>query len=95
MTKPTNLDPVEWAKYNQSMQRTLARMMGFPEPEFDLTPYEIEIRTIPSELAEPARDLMLDVRRAASELEGQGERSDRIALQLITALARFAQETGL
>jgi hypothetical protein len=34
------------------------------------------------------------VRRAASELHGLSEKSDRIAEQLYTALARFAKETG-
>ncbi len=34
------------------------------------------------------------IRRAVNDLEGQGERSDRIALQLLTALALYAKETG-
>lgn len=46
------------------------------------------------ELPEAVKDLTLAVRRAASELEGTSEKGDRIALQLITALGRFARETG-
>lgn len=133
MTKPTNLDPVEWAKYNQNQARTLASITGADAPEIDLTPYEvptptlvapryayvdgvdeerdarlradgftpvrsqyeIEIRTIPTEFAEAARELMRIVNRACCDLEHQGARSSRIQLQLLTALAQFSKETGL
>lgn len=52
------------------------------------------------EMPGPVLDLTLAVHRAASELEGSSERGDRIALQLLTALARFerarhAEQEGL
>lgn len=46
-------------------------------------------------LATPVQHLLTDIRAAASELEGQGEKSDRIATQLLTALAKFARETDM
>jgi hypothetical protein len=46
------------------------------------------------ELPQAVNDLTLAVRRAASELHGLSEKSDRIAEQLYAALARFAKETG-
>ena len=67
---------------------TLQELSEYLE-ELELTPYEVSI-----EDASPLTDLVQAVRRAASELEGQGEKSDRIAMQLLTALARFAAETG-
>ena len=41
-----------------------------------------------------ARILEEAINRAVRDLEGQGSRSDRIALQLLTALAKYAAETG-
>ena len=46
------------------------------------------------EITSPVDSLIEAVRQAAGELEGQGEKSDRIAQQLITARAKFALETG-
>jgi hypothetical protein len=46
------------------------------------------------ELPPAVDDLTLAVRRAASELHGLSEKSDRIAEQLYAALARFAKDTG-
>jgi hypothetical protein len=40
------------------------------------------------------RQLVQRVVRAADELEGQGARSDRIALQLLEALARYECESA-
>lgn len=40
------------------------------------------------------QELLATVHNAASELHGQGAKSDRIAQQLYTALARFHNETG-
>jgi hypothetical protein len=88
--KPCSIDPVEWALYNESQNRTLAALSGMPAPEpgvLELAPYEIEIRVVESD---PLGELILAVQRAAAELEGQGEKSDRVATQLITALARFS-----
>lgn len=58
---------------------------------------DVEISDIGAEVIElPAAfaDLGLAIRRAASDLENQGEKSDRIATQLLTALARFHAECG-
>lgn len=62
------------------------------EPYDDREFHEIAIRV---ECSGPLNDLMHAVSRAASELEGQGEKSDRIAAQLLTALAVFQRETEL
>lgn len=91
--EPTGIDPAAWARYNELTSR--GPKVRDPrtlrdEPTFSLEPYEIRI-----EWAGPISDLMHAVRRAASELEGQGEKSDRIALQLLTAMARFAVETEM
>jgi hypothetical protein len=53
---------------------------------------EIAIEVV--ELPPAVDDLTLAVRRAASELHGLSEKSDRIAEQLYAALARFSKETG-
>jgi hypothetical protein len=92
--KPKGISCYDWAKYNAGQDHTLAVLVGEAEPDFDLTPYEV-CANMASPLAEPARTLMQAVRGAASELEGSSEKGDRIAVQLITALSRFAQETGL
>ena len=92
--KPKNISAVDWALYNQHAAKTLAEISGMPAPEpgvLDLAPYEIEMRVLHDD---PIDELILAVQRAAAELEGQGEKSDRIAAQLITALARFSTETG-
>jgi hypothetical protein len=53
-------------------------------------PDEIEL----VEITSPVDSLLESVRLAASELEQQGEKSNRIATQLLTALSKFARETG-
>lgn len=60
------------------------------EAALDLREFEIRV-----ECSGPLNDLMHAVSRAASELEGQGAKSDRVAEQLLTALARFQKETAL
>ena len=90
MSKPNGIDPVEWARYNERMQRTLTMLSRMDHSEVPLERYAVEVVELPPAI----QDLTLAVRRAAGELEGQGERSDRIATQLLTALARFASETG-
>jgi len=55
---------------------------------------ELESIAIRIELDEPLQSLLVAVQRAASELEGQGAKSDRISQQLYTALAVFHRETG-
>lgn len=65
------------------------------ERELELAPYEVVIKAIPSELAEEVHDLLAAMNRAACSLEGQGQRSQRIAVQLLTAMATFTDRTGL
>lgn len=55
---------------------------------------EQPIDLAPHEVASPVRELLTAVERAADDLHGQGARSDRIALQLLTALARYHAEVG-
>lgn len=59
--------------------------------------YDCELTDIAVELVElPAAmdDLVRSVARAASELEGTSAKGDRIAAQLLHALAVFHRETG-
>jgi hypothetical protein len=92
--KPCGIDPVEWARYNASQNRTLAELSGLPAPEpgvLELAPYEVEVRTrIPG----PLDELLGAVNRAAGELQHGGARENRIAVQLLTAAARFEAEIG-
>jgi hypothetical protein len=93
MSKPVSLDPVEWARWNESQARTMAALSGLPEPEpgvLDIAPYEINPRAV---AAEPLAELLTSVRRAADELHGTSAKGDRIALQLVNAMARFHAET--
>jgi uncharacterized protein YoxC len=64
--------------------------MRLEAEELALEPYAVEVVELPPAV----QDLTLAVRRAASELHGTSEKGDRIALQLVTALARFAKETN-
>lgn len=88
LTEPKNLDPVAWAEWNQQTARALSQRMEIEMLE--LAPYAVEIIELPPAII----DLTLAVRRAASELHGTSEKADRIALQLLTALAHFAKDTG-
>lgn len=63
--------------------------------DLELEPYEVVIKTIPTELAQEVHEFIVAVNRAACELEHQGQRSHRIALQLLTAMATFTAKTGL
>lgn len=93
MDKPNNISPVDWAHYNQqglSMNTIEAAIKRWPEVFIRVD--EVELDEV--EGPPPHAALTLAVHRAVSELEGQGEKSDRIAAQLLTALARFAAETG-
>lgn len=83
MQEPNNRCPVDWARYNEHMQavrrvdQNIALIAKLEAEALPMLPdFELD-------------DLLLAVRRAASELEGQGEKSDRIATQLLTALGRF------
>lgn len=67
-------------------------LSGMPAPEpgvLELEPYEVRTR-IPG----PLDELLRAVNRAAGELQYGGARENRIALQLLTATARFHAETG-
>jgi hypothetical protein len=92
LTEPKGIDPAAWAHWNEQAARILSKRMGIetPELEIELAPYAVEIVELPPAIT----DLTLAVRRAASELEGTSEKADRIALQLLTALAHFAKDTG-
>lgn len=81
---PRGIDPVEWAQYNASSNRTLAELSKIPEPP--------ESFTIRVEVTGPMSDLLAAVRRAATDLEGSSPLGDRVSLQLLTALARFHSE---
>lgn len=98
MTEPKGIDPAAWARFNQEVGRTPLEGRDHPIPQFmvsrelelELAPYAVELVELP-----PAcMDLTLAVRRAASELEGTSEKGDRVALQLLTALAHFAKDIG-
>lgn len=78
LTRPKNQDPLSWAEFNAALARIPTVRLVEIEPEMRL---------------DAIRRLQLRVRRAANELEGQGAKSDRIAAQLLTALADFAKET--
>lgn len=69
--------------------RRLADEMGIDEPEIELESIAIRV-----EIDTPLQALFETVRNAASELEGQGEKSNRIAEQLLRGLATFCRETG-
>jgi hypothetical protein len=56
----------------------------------EIEPYEIQVFEVPASFA----SLELAINRAVSELQGQGAKSNRIAIQLLTALALFHQEIG-
>lgn len=90
MQEPKNLDPEAWARWNEHCAQTVARALGVPEPTLEREPYVIRIQS-----CGPLNDLLWSVRQAASELEGTSEKADRIATQLITALAKFAKETDM
>jgi hypothetical protein len=83
MQEPKNLDPEAWARWNERW-RARASARGHIEP------YVIHIQS-----CGPLNDLLWSVRNAASELEGTSEKADRIATQLLTALAKFALETDM
>jgi hypothetical protein len=98
VNRPNGISVEEWARYNErcAWQATLARA-GLArhgsqhDADMDLAPYEVKIVEAPSAFV----DLETAIHRAASELEEQGEKSNRIATQLLTALARFHAEIGL
>jgi hypothetical protein len=82
--KPNNQDPHEWAKFNEETARLICEMGGRCST-VEMERMAIRVDEMPEEMT----DLLLAVNRAASELQGGGERENRISLQLLTALARF------
>lgn len=98
--KPISQCPNEWAEFNRQMANiTLDEMVAnYPQMLSGLAnvridtfeePISLEVFEVPG----PVNDLISAIQNAASELEGQGEKSDRIARQLIEALAVFAAQT--
>jgi hypothetical protein len=77
------------------MDRLMQRGYDQQEKAMELAPYEVVIKTIPTELAQEVRGLLVAMNRAACDLEHQGQRSQRIAVQLLTAMAQFTAKTGL
>jgi hypothetical protein len=97
--QPNNIDPEAWARFNEAQKHTPMEGRDHPVPTMvvNRSDWQVRIEEIAIEVVElpPAvDDLTLAVRRAASELHGLSEKSDRIAEQLYAALARFAKETG-
>lgn len=104
--KPQGYSPVDWAFYNALIgnvplngllqaARTVSRGQADAHMSNRFPPLAEMDKALARHLIPPACDeLVLAVNRAVNELEGQGEKSDRIARQLLTALARFAAETG-
>jgi hypothetical protein len=92
--RPRSIDPEQWAMWNYRTARALVSAMGpcapTPEDEVDIDDVAIEVIELPPSFA----DLERAINRAASELQEQGEKSNRIAIQLLTALARFHSELG-
>lgn len=85
---PRGIAPLDWALFNQ----TEARRPRWPTPVAnDAAPTSSELRSAIScaEDPIPIAHLVAAIERAAADLEGQGARSDRIAQQLLTALAIF------
>lgn len=94
--------PNEWAEFNRQMANiTLQEMVAhYPQMLSGLANANVRIDTFEEpislevfEVPGPVNDLISAIQNAASELEGQGEKSDRIARQLIEALAVFAAQT--
>lgn len=79
-----------WHDMQMDAAVQISDAVGIEAPEIELE--EIAIRV---EMDEPLKSLMASIRQAASELEGQGEKSDRIAEQLLGALGKFCLETGM
>lgn len=96
MEAPKNIDPEEWARFNAlNAAQPIRRIPGVThrsQHEADMPITDIAIEVV--ELPPAVTDLTLAVRRAADELHGTSAKADRIALQLLTALGRFARETG-
>ena len=92
MLKPTNQDPAAWAEYNQWRSAMCNMFVGNLYAELALTQSAtgIDVRSLPT----PVLNLVIAVRRAATDLELGGERENRIANQLWSALADIAKETG-
>jgi hypothetical protein len=81
--------------WNQRTAAALVAALGPCAPtaedmELQLDEIAVEVITLPPSFAE----LEAAINRAASELQEQGEKSNRIAIQLLTALALFHAEMG-
>jgi len=88
MMRPFTTDPLAHAQFNAR----IAEADGVDL--IDLGPFEVTEAVCAAVDADARyQTLLAAVMRAVDELEGQGARSDRIALQLLTAVARL--EAGL
>jgi hypothetical protein len=77
---------------HQDWKRSKAEAPNLCEQEPERT--ELDELAVRVELDPTLQELIDKVRTAASELEGQGAKSDRIAQQLLAALATFHLRTG-
>lgn len=84
----SKLPPLDLAACSKP-RTDLLLALGIDEPEIELESIAIRV-----ELDTPLNELFESIRQAASELEGQGAKSDRIAEQLLYAMAKFCRETG-
>lgn len=88
---PTSCAPLDWALFNQAEASVPLPPRAPAVVENDTAPTSDELRQALVCEADPISlaHLTAAIERAAADLEGQGPRSDRIARQLLTALARF------
>lgn len=88
---PNTCAPLDWALFNQAEAHVPLPPRAPAVVENDTAPTSEELRQALSCEADPIAlaHFTAAVERAAADLDGQGARSERIALQLLTALARF------
>lgn len=82
------LDRPAWVFKERQTVETYQELIDTPED------IELESIAIRVELDTPLNNLFEVIRQAASELENQGEKSQRIAEQLLRGMAKFCKETG-
>ncbi len=81
--------PRAWEETLEHAAQRCSEITGCSEPELELESIAIRV-----ELDTPLNELFEVIRQAVSELEGQGEKSDRIAGQLLGGMGKFCRETG-
>jgi hypothetical protein len=90
MDKPTNIDPVQWALYNERASRTLAELSGLPAPE----PGVVVVEPREVQWPAPINALLVAVGHGVSDLEGSSELGNKVASNLRQALVKYAKEIG-